>query len=54
VLGTVVEVRDDEVVLRVDDATGTKIAFAKSAVQGVLRKRAEAKAEETEPVATRA
>lgn len=38
IIGTVVEMRDDEVVLRVDEATNTKITFAKSAVQGVMKK----------------
>jgi len=38
IIGTVVELRDDEVVLRVDEATNTKITFAKSAVQGVMKK----------------
>lgn len=37
IIGTVQEVRDEAVVLRVDDATGTKINFAKSAVQHVLK-----------------
>jgi preprotein translocase subunit YajC len=36
-IGTVHEVRDDAIVLRVDDTTGTKIQFAKSAVQHVLK-----------------
>lgn len=38
IIGTVVELRDDEVVLRVDENTNTRIRFAKSAVQQVLRK----------------
>lgn len=38
VLGTIVEVRDDEVVLRVDENTNTRIRFSKSAVQQVIRK----------------
>lgn len=37
-LGTIIEVKDDEVLLRVDENTNTRIAFAKSAVQQVLRK----------------
>lgn len=37
-IGTIVEIKDDEVVLRVDEATNTKIAFSKGAIQGVLRK----------------
>lgn len=38
IIGTVVEMRDDEVVLRVDEATNTKITFSKHAVQGVMKK----------------
>lgn len=38
IIGTVVEMRDDEVVLRVDEATNTKITFSKAAIQGVLKK----------------
>lgn len=38
IIGTVVELRDDEVVLRVDEATNTKITFSKHAVQGVVKK----------------
>jgi preprotein translocase subunit YajC len=38
ILGTIVEIRDDEVVLRVDENTNTRIRFSKSAVQQVLRK----------------
>lgn len=37
-IGTIVELKDDEVVLRVDESTNTKIAFSRSAVQTVLRK----------------
>jgi len=36
-IGTVVEVRGDEVTLKVDESTNTKIRFAKSAVQQVLK-----------------
>lgn len=45
VIGTVVEMRDDEIVLRVDDSTNTRIVFARSAVQGVVKKRAESPSE---------
>ncbi|MFM9956960.1 MAG: preprotein translocase subunit YajC [Phycisphaerales bacterium] len=38
IIGTVVEMRDDEVVLRVDESTNTKITFAKHAIQGVVKK----------------
>lgn len=36
-LGTVVEVRDDEIILKVDESTGTRIHVVKSAIQGVLK-----------------
>jgi preprotein translocase subunit YajC len=36
-IGTVHEVKDDAIVLRVDDATGAKIHFARSAVAHVLK-----------------
>jgi preprotein translocase subunit YajC len=39
IIGTVVEVKDDQVVLKVDDATNTRIRFAKSAVSHVLSSR---------------
>lgn len=38
VIGTIVELKDSEIVLKVDENTNTKITFAKSAVQGVLKK----------------
>lgn len=41
VIGTIVEMRDGEVVLKVDEATNTKISFAKSSIQGVLKKHGE-------------
>jgi preprotein translocase subunit YajC len=44
IIGTVVEMRDDEVVLRVDEATNTKITFSKSAIQGVMKKARESEA----------
>lgn len=37
VIGTIAEVHDDEVVLRVDDSSNTRIRFSKSAVQQVLK-----------------
>ena len=48
VIGTVVELKDDEVVLRVDESTNTRIRFAKSSITSVLRrgKGAEADVEE--------
>ncbi|MFG0283065.1 MAG: preprotein translocase subunit YajC [Phycisphaerales bacterium JB039] len=36
IIGTVVEIKDDQVVLKVDDATNTRIRFAKAAVSQVL------------------
>ena len=41
-LGSVAEVRDDEVVLKVDESTNTKVRVVRSAIQNVL-KRSEAK-----------
>lgn len=38
VIGTVAELTDDEIVLRVDEASNTRVRFARSAVQQVLRK----------------
>ena len=37
-IGTIVELRDQEVVVKVDESTNTKIRFARSAVQQVLKK----------------
>src|SRR6056297_3256893 len=37
VIGVITEVRDDEIVLKVDEATNTRIRFAKSAVKTVLK-----------------
>lgn len=37
IIGTVVEMTDQEVVLRVDEASNTRIRFARSAVQQVIR-----------------
>lgn len=37
VLGSVVEVKPDTVVLKVDEASNTRMTFAKSAVQKILR-----------------
>ncbi len=37
VIGTVVEIKDGEIVLKVDETTNTKMRFAKSAVQRVLK-----------------
>ena len=35
-IGTIVSVKDDEVVLKVDESSNTKMIFIKSAVQRVL------------------
>lgn len=37
IIGVITEVRDDEIVLKVDEATNTRIRFAKSAVKTVLK-----------------
>jgi preprotein translocase subunit YajC len=36
VIGTIVELRDDEVVLRVDESTNTRIRFSRASVQQVM------------------
>lgn len=36
ILGTVVDVRDDEVVLKVDEASNVKVRFTRSAIKTVL------------------
>lgn len=36
-IGSVAEVRDDEVVLKIDEATNTKVRVVRSAIQSVLR-----------------
>lgn len=37
-IGTIVELKDDEVVLKVDESTNTKVHVVRSAVQAVLKK----------------
>ncbi|MHC4976647.1 MAG: preprotein translocase subunit YajC [Planctomycetota bacterium] len=37
VIGTIVEMKDSEIVLKVDEATNTKIRFARSSVQTVIK-----------------
>lgn len=37
IIGTIVEIHDQEIVLRVDEASNTRIRFSKSSVQQVLR-----------------
>ena len=36
VIGTVLSVKDDEVILKVDESTNTKMTFVKSSVQRIL------------------
>jgi preprotein translocase subunit YajC len=36
VIGTIVSVKDDEVVVKVDESTNTKMTFIKSAIQRIL------------------
>lgn len=36
VIGTILAVKDDEVVLKVDESTNTKMTFIKSAIQRIL------------------
>lgn len=43
ILGTVVDVRDNEVVVKVDEATNAKIRFNRSAIKEVLREAPETK-----------
>jgi len=51
VIGTVVDVQDDEIVLKVDESTNTRIRFARSSVQQVLKKSSDSRSESAEPVA---
>ncbi|MBK9128776.1 MAG: preprotein translocase subunit YajC [Phycisphaerales bacterium] len=44
IIGTVVEVRDDTVVLKVDETNNVKMQFARSAVKDILRESAPAAA----------
>ncbi len=37
IIGTVVDVRDDEVVLKVDETNNVKVRFARSAIKEILR-----------------
>ena len=38
IIGVVTEVKSDQVTLRVDDSSGTKLTFARSAVSDILEK----------------
>ena len=51
VIGTVVEVHDDEVVLKVDESTNTRIRFARSSVQQILKKSSDSRSETPETAA---
>ncbi len=50
IIGVIVEMKDNEIVLKVDEGSNTKIRFAKSAVQRVLRSTAGSDAEQEEVV----
>ena len=41
IIGVITEVRDDEIVLKVDESTNTRIRFSKAAVKTVLKKSGE-------------
>ena len=43
VIGAIVEVKPDEVVLKVDESSNTRITFARSAIQQVLAASGEGK-----------
>ena len=43
VIGSIVEIKSDEIVLKVDESSNTRITFAKSAVQQVLESRERAR-----------
>jgi len=49
VIGTITDVRGDEITLKVDESTNTKIRFARSAVQTVLKKAGGGGSEASEP-----
>lgn len=42
IIGTVQEIRDNEVILKVDETSGTRVRFSKSAIQQILKKRRDA------------
>ena len=51
IIGTVAEVKGDEVVVKIDESTNTKIRVVRSAIQQVLKKSGEADSSEPVPVA---
>lgn len=53
-IGTIVEVQDDEVVIKVDESTNTKVHFSKSAVQSILKRGRSGASDSLEPAETAA
>jgi preprotein translocase subunit YajC len=49
IIGSIAEIKDDEIVLRVDEVNNTRIRFAKSAISGVLRKHNHGQTAELKP-----
>jgi len=49
IIGSISEIKDDEIVLRVDEVNNTRIRFAKSAISGVLRKHNHGQTAELKP-----
>lgn len=49
IIGTIVELRDDEMVLKVDESSNTRIRFARSAIQTVLKTSGGVRQGETSP-----
>jgi len=49
IIGTIMEVHDDEVVVKVDEATNTRIRFARTAVQTILKKASDGRQDVTAP-----
>ena len=43
IIGTVVEARDEEVVLKVDETTNTKVKFTRNAIHRVIDEKSDAK-----------
>ncbi len=52
IIGTIVELKDDSVLLRVDEASNTRIRFARSAVMSVLHSAGKGSTAEPDPLAT--
>ncbi len=48
VVGSIVEVKDDQVVLKVDESSNTRITFARSAIQQVLASKDSKRTKDTE------